>query len=172
MTILELARCLVQDIPGIDVWVVFFGGEEQLVTGTDLHHFGSRWFVDHLGAEDRARLRGFVSVDMVGVGSQLYARHMGIGPEVFLNEMMSFAAARGIYLPYMKSGNSSDHEPFEKAGLPAVWLEYKDDPYYHTPADSIDKIEPAYLELTGNLLLGFIHSLCSPVVSPGLSGRG
>jgi hypothetical protein len=159
VTILELARCFAQAEPGVEVWIVFFGGEEQMVTGTDLHHYGSRYFVDNLSAADRARLRGFVSVDMVGVGSQLYARTMGIGPMGFCNELMSFASTHGIYLPYLVSGSSSDHEPFEKAGLPAVWLEYKDDPYYHTPQDSIDKIDPAYIELTGSLLLGFLLSL-------------
>jgi hypothetical protein len=159
VTILELARCFAQAELGVEVWIVFFGGEEQMVTGSDLHHYGSRYFVDNLSAADRARLRGFISVDMVGVGSQLYARTMGIGPMGFCNELMSFASTHGIYLPYMQSGSSSDHEPFEKAGLPAVWLEYKDDPYYHTPQDSIDKIDPAYIELTGSLLLGFINSL-------------
>lgn len=159
VTILELARCLALSEPGVDVWVVCFGGEEQVVTGTDLHHFGSRYFVNNLSAADRARLRGFISVDMVGVGSQLYARTMGIGPMGLCNDLMSYASAHGIYLPYMLSGSSSDHEPFENAGLPAAWLEYKDDPYYHSPQDSIDKINPAYLELTGSLLLGFLLSL-------------
>jgi hypothetical protein len=159
VTVLEVARCLAQGGCGLEVWVIFFGGEEQLVPGTDLHHFGSRWFVDHLGAEDRARLHGAIVVDMVGVGSQLYARTMGIGPMDLCNRLMAFAAGRGIYLPYLRSGNSSDHEPFEKAGLQAVWLEYKDDPYYHSPADSIDKVNPEYLRLTGSLILDYLRSL-------------
>jgi len=159
VTLLEVARCLVQLGSGAEVWVVFFGGEELLVPGTDLHHFGSRWFVDHLGSGDRARLHGAFIADMVGVGSQLYARTMGIGPMDLCDRLTAFAAGKGIYLPYLRSGNSSDHEPFEKAGLPAVWLEYKDDPYYHTPADSIDKINPEYLRLTGSLILDYLRSL-------------
>ncbi len=159
VTILEMARCLMQAEPYVEVWVVFFGGEEQVVTGTDLHHYGSRYFVSNLSAADRARLRGAIIVDMVGVGSQLYARTMGVGPMSTCNDLRSFATANGVYLPYEISGSYSDHEPFENAGLPAVWLEYKDDPYYHTSRDTVDKINPAYLELTGSLLLGFVRSL-------------
>jgi len=159
--VLELARCLAEEgpLPGLQVTFVLFGGEERLVDGTDLHHFGSRHFVANLSPENRARLRGAVIVDMVGVGSQLYARTMGIGPMDLCNALLSHAARMGIRLPYLKSGSYSDHEPFETAGLPAVWLEVKDDPWYHTPQDSYDKIDAGHVGLTGRLIQGFVLSL-------------
>ncbi|MBC7247369.1 MAG: M28 family peptidase [Actinobacteria bacterium] len=159
--VLELARCLAEEggLPGLQVTFVLFGGEERLVDGTDLHHFGSRYYVANLSPESRARLRGAVIVDMVGVGSQLYARTMGIGPMDLCNSLLSYAARTGIRLPYLKSGSYSDHEPFETAGLPAVWLEVKDDPWYHTPRDSYDKIDAGHVGLTGRLIQGFVLSL-------------
>lgn len=159
--VLELARCLAEEgpLPGLQVTFVLFGGEEHLVDGTDLHHFGSRYFVANLSPESRLRLRGAVIVDMVGVGSQLYARTMGIGPMDLCNSLLSYAARTGIRLPYLKSGSYSDHEPFETAGLPAVWLEVMDDPWYHTPQDSFDKIDAGHIGLTGRLIQGFILSL-------------
>jgi len=157
--VLELARCLKETSLSIEPYFVLFGGEERLVEGTDLHHFGSRLFVSQLPSSVRNILLGAVIVDMVGVGSQLYARTMGVGPMVLCNSLLSYASGAGIHLPYMQSGSYSDHEPFENAGIPAVWLEVKDDPWYHTPADSYDKINPAHIENTGRLLEGFIRSL-------------
>jgi len=74
------------------------------------------------------------------------------------NRLMAYARDAGVSLPYLVSGSYSDHEPFEKAGIPSVWLEYKDDPWYHTPGDSYDKINPSYIENTGRLLEGFLRS--------------
>ncbi len=158
VTALEMARCLATNPPPVEIWVVFFGGEEILVPNTDYHHFGSRYFVQNLSAEDRARLRGAIVLDMVGVGSVLYARNMQLGPMTLCNALLAYAQSIGFYLPYKKSGNQSDHGSFEQAGLPAVWMEVMTDPYWHTPQDSIDKINPSYLQNTGNLLLGFIYS--------------
>jgi Zn-dependent M28 family amino/carboxypeptidase len=159
--VLELARCFAEHPPGdgLTIRFVFFGGEERLVENSDLHHFGSRYYVNTLPQYEKDRMTGAIIVDMVGVGSQLYARTMGVGPMDLCNRMMAYAQGAGTSLPYLVSGSYSDHEPFENAGLPAVWLEYKDDPWYHTPGDSYDKINPAYIENTGRLLEGFIRSL-------------
>jgi len=158
--VLELARCFAEEPSwSMDLEFILFGGEEQLVSGTDLHHFGSRYYVNNLSQDEKDALIGAIIVDMVGVGWQLYARTMGVGPMDLCNRLMAYAQGAGVSLPYLVSGSYSDHEPFENAGIPAVWLEYKDDPWYHTPGDSYDKINPAYIENTGRLLEGFIRSL-------------
>lgn len=158
--VLELARCFaeMENSQGVALKFVLFGGEERLVEGTDLHHFGSRHYVQSLTQWEREHAIGAIVVDMVGVGGQLYARTMGIGPMDLCNRLMAYARDAGISLPYLVSGSYSDHEPFEKAGIPAVWLEYKDDPWYHTPGDSYEKINPSYMDNTGRLLEGFIRS--------------
>jgi hypothetical protein len=159
VVVLELARCFSRLALNIQIDFLLFGGEEELVTGSGVHHFGSRYYVSQMTQSEKDNFLGAIIIDMVGVGSQLYARTMGIGPMDFCNRLMAFAANDGRSLPYMRSGSSSDHEAFESAGLPAVWLEYKEDPWYHSPADSFDKIQPAYLENTGTLLRSFILSL-------------
>ncbi|RJP26210.1 MAG: Zn-dependent exopeptidase M28 [Actinobacteria bacterium] len=156
---LELARCFAERDVDFPIEFVCFGGEERLVDDTDLHHFGSRYYVNNLSQQARDSMYGAIIIDMVGVGSQLYARTMGVGPRDLCNRLMAYAQGAGISLPYLVSGSYSDHEPFENAGIPAVWLEYKDDPWYHTVQDSYDKINPAYIENTGRLLEGFIRSL-------------
>jgi hypothetical protein len=156
---LELARCFAETPVRPDLRFIFFGGEERLVDNTDYHHFGSRYYVANMTQQEKDDLIGAIIIDMVGVGWQLYARTMGIGPMWLCNELMAYAAGVGISLPYMKSGSYSDHEPFELAGIPAVWLEYKDDPWYHTVQDSYDKIVPAFVDNTGRLLEGYIRTL-------------
>ncbi len=159
VAVLELARCIAENPVGYQVEFVFFGGEEYLVNGTDQHHFGSRYYVNQLSQAERENVYGAIVIDMVGVGSQLYARTMGVGPMDLCDQLMAYAQGAGISLPYMVDFAYSDHEPFENAGIPAVWLEYKDDPWYHTYQDSYDKINPAYIENTGHLILGFMRSL-------------
>jgi hypothetical protein len=155
---LELARCFAERPVRPDLRFIFFGGEERLVDNTDYHHFGSRYYVANMTQQEKEDLIGAIIIDMVGVGWQLYARTMGIGPMDLCNELMAYAAGVGISLPYMKSGSYSDHEPFELAGIPAVWLEYKDDPWYHTVQDTYDKIVPGFIDNTGRLLEGFIRN--------------
>lgn len=159
-TVLELARCMAEEPPrgGIAMRFLFFGGEERLVEGSDLHHFGSRHYVNSLSQGEKQQAMGAIIVDMVGVGSQLYARSMGVGPVDLCNRLMAYARETGVYLPYLVSGSYSDHEPFEAAGIPAVWLGVKDDPWYHTPGDSYDKINPAHIENAGRLLEGFLRT--------------
>ncbi len=170
--VLELARCFAETRPPGSDWgptlvFAFFGGEEYLVDGnTDFHHFGSRYYVANLPQQTREAYAGAIIVDMVGVGWQLYARTMGVGPMDLCNSLMAYAQSVGISLPYMKSGSYSDHEPFENAGIPAVWLEYKDDPWYHTSQDSYDKINPGYIENTGRLLEDYIRSIESLLGRP------
>lgn len=159
VVVLELARCLAEQRVAFPVEFVFFGGEERLVEGTDLHHFGSRYYVNNLSQAQKDNTYGAIVVDMVGVGSQLYARTMGVGPMDLCNRLMAYARGTGVSLPYLVGGSYSDHEPFENAGIPVVWLEYMTDPWYHTPQDSYDKINPAYIDNTGRLLEGFIRSL-------------
>ena len=156
---LELARCFAETPVHPDLRFIFFGGEERLVDNTDLHHFGSRYYVANMTQQEKEDLIGAIIIDMVGVGWQLYARTMGIGPMGLCNQLMAYAAGAGISLPYKLGGSYSDHEPFELAGIPAVWLEYMEDPWYHTPQDTYDKIVPAFIDNTGRLLEGYLRTL-------------
>ncbi len=158
VTVLELARCISILPVRANVRFVLFGGEEDFSAEVYDDHFGSQYYVDDLAARD-ALPEGDIIIDMVGVGEQLFARNTGRGPASLCNNLQSYASSSGIYLPYQVGGNLSDHVAFEAEGIPSVWLEYKDDPYYHSPDDSYDKVDPAKLELTGKLVEGYLRSL-------------
>ena len=138
--------------PGWMIWVIS-SGARTAQAHTPTSSFAPAGSSITWGGGPRAR-RGFVSVDRAWAPA-LRAAH-GHRARGFLHEIF-LRASRGNHLPILKRGATSSTEAFEKAGLPPCgWS--KDDPSPH-PADSIDKIEPAYLELTGRLLLEFIRSL-------------
>ncbi len=158
VVVLELARCFAQKPVRANLRFVLFGGEEDFSAEIYDDHFGSEYYVNDL-AERNDLPDGDIIIDMVGVGEQLFARNTGRGPASLCDAMRAYASQAGIYLPYRVGGNLSDHVAFEDKGVPSVWLEYKDDPYYHSPADSYDKIDAAKIGLTGSLVEGFLRGL-------------
>jgi Zn-dependent M28 family amino/carboxypeptidase len=153
--VLELARVLRDSALEPTVVFVLFGAEEMIDANPDHHHYGSRAYVARLSAEQVANVAGMVSVDMVGYGTYFYARTMAVGPTTLQSALRAFASDRAIYLRELKDTGRygwSDHEPFERAGIPVAWLEWKDDPYYHTTKDTAAHLQPHPIGVTGTML--------------------
>ena len=55
------------------------------------------------------------------------------------------------------AGSNSDHTYFEQAGVPAVFITQRDDPNYHTPNDTLDKIQVDKLEANGELATAVMY---------------
>jgi Peptidase family M28 len=160
--LLELARCLAKRPAEASVKVVFFGSEEMIDANQDHHHFGSRTYVKQMSASARRNTVGMISVDMVGYGQSFVVRSMGTGPQTMVHLLLKRARARGMSLSYLRDEGTygwSDHEPFERAGFASAWIEWSDDPVYHTVADTADHIAPSKVRLAGSLLLGFLYHL-------------
>jgi aminopeptidase YwaD len=160
--VLELARDL-KDAALVPTMVfVLFGNEEMIDDDPDHHHYGSRTYVAQLSAEDRADLVGMISLDMVAYGSKFTVRTMGKGPQELQALCRAYAKAAGTALTYEKDPSPfgwSDHEPFELAGLPAVWLEWRVDGYHHTADDTYDHVKQSRLQATGDFVRGLLLSL-------------
>jgi aminopeptidase YwaD len=161
-TVLELARDLKDAALIPTVIFVLFGNEEMIDDDSDHHHYGSRTYVAQLSAEDRADLVGMVSLDMVAYGSKFTVRTMGKGPQELRALCRAYAKAAGTALTYEKDPSPfgwSDHEPFELAGFPAVWLEWRVDGYHHTAGDTYAHVRQSRLQATGDFVLGLLLSL-------------
>jgi len=160
--LLELARVLKDADTQPTVVFVFFGAEEMIDSNPDHHHYGSRQYVEHLTSAQRANIAGMISVDMIGYGTSFQMRTMGKGPDSIRAMLHSFARRSGIRAERLRDLGRygwSDHEPFELAGVPAVWVEWRDDPVYHTSRDTAGHISTARLRTTGLLLQKFVTSL-------------
>jgi len=160
---LELARQLkARPAPG-EVRFVFFGTEEYLVDAPgDNHHLGSRFDASRLSDEQVDDIAAMLSIDMVGYGARPYVRTMKRGPMDFVDVMRAEAKRQGVRLDYRKDPGQtgwSDHEPYELRGVPVAWLEWLEDPTYHTKRDDADHVQRRPLDVSGKLVLGVLRSL-------------
>jgi hypothetical protein len=95
-----------------------------------------------------------LNMDMVGVGNRTGLNVEG-GlelPDLF-DQIAANAGEVLVVAQDVAAGQRSDHWPFFNAGVPAVKFDTLGDHlYYHTPADTIDTIDPYELELTGRVV--------------------
>jgi Zn-dependent M28 family amino/carboxypeptidase len=157
--LLEIARNVADRPTYASVEFVFFGAEEMIDKNPDHHHYGSRRYVKSLSASQRKAVAAMISVDMIGRGSMLVSRTMGIGPKTLSNLLVRRAKAAGFKLSYLRDPSKvgwSDHEPFERIGIPVSWIEWRSDPYYHTTRDTAGRVIKARVQRAGQLVLDFV----------------
>jgi len=137
--VLEVAEVLRHTKLAATVRFVFFGAEEEGLYGSD-------YFVQHMGA---GQVIGMVNLDMEGVGERLQlATYRGTDSLVML--AAGLADQLGIRV-HVAPSSGSDHVNFERVGVPVVFLFRPDDPYFDTPKDTVDRVDPRLLEVSGRL---------------------
>ncbi len=136
--------------------MVFFDSEDNgRLPGWDWI-LGSRAFVQNLTEKPDAA----VIVDMIGDAElNIYQEH---NSDARINqEIWAQAAALGYSRQFIAEARYSildDHTPFLEAGIPAADLIDFDYPYYHTTADTIDKLSPASLKAVGDALIAWLKT--------------
>jgi aminopeptidase YwaD len=164
-TLIELARVLKNADTQPTVRFVFFGGEEMSDKNSNHHHYGSRAYVRSLSKTQRRRISGMVSVDMVGYGSVFNVRSMRVGPRTVVKSLQRSAARQRIRMPFLADKGRygwSDHEPFERASIPAAWLEWRNDTTCHTRRDAPGHINPARLATSGTFISNWVGQMSAP----------
>jgi glutaminyl-peptide cyclotransferase len=138
------------------IWLVFFDSEDNgKLTGWDWI-LGSRAFVASLTEKPDAA----VIIDMIG------DRNLNINFErnsnVGLNqEIFTAAAAQGYvdkFIPQIGRSILDDHRSFLEVGIPAVDLIDFDYPYWHTTADTLDKLSAESLQAVGDTLIAWLKN--------------
>jgi aminopeptidase YwaD len=141
---LEVAEVLRSVKLGATVRFVFFGAEEEGL-------FGSDYYVKHMGP---GHVIGMVNLDMEGVGERLQlSTYQGSDSLVTLAGRL--AEQLGIRAQVAKS-SGSDHVNFERVGVPVVFLFRPDDPEFDTPRDTVDRVDPRLLEVSGRLATAIV----------------
>jgi Zn-dependent M28 family amino/carboxypeptidase len=151
--LLELARVLPEKLAQ-RAWIVFFDGEDNGdLPGWDWI-LGSRAFV----AEMKIAPQVVIVLDMVGDADlNIYIERSSDPSRVA--DIWASASALGYYqafLPLPKYQMIDDHLPFIEQGIPAVLIIDFDYPYWHTTADTVDKISPESLQIVGRTLLNWL----------------
>jgi hypothetical protein len=161
--LLELARTLDMSRVPYQVWLAFFDAEDS--GGLDGWEWivGSSYMAEHLTVQPDF----VIIVDMIGDADQQLYLEQNSTPEV-RGRIWAVAAELG-YGDYFinRPGYSmlDDHTPFLRRGLRAVDIIDFDYPYWHTTADTADKVSPASLERVGRTLQAFLEQP-SPIGQP------
>jgi len=147
-------------LEGYSVWLAFFDGEEAVRSWTDTDSlYGSR----HLAAKWQqdgtlGKIKAFLLADMIGDADLNILRDANSTP--WLEELVLRAAQRLGYQSHFfgtEGPIEDDHRPFGKQGVPVADLIDLDygyhNAYWHTPEDTVDKLSPKSLQISGDVIL-------------------
>ena len=152
--LLELARTLPNN--SLPTWLVFFDAEDDGGIAGRQWIMGSQAFVAALTYRPRAA----IILDMIGDANlNIYIEQNS--NTSLVSEIWGQAARLGFeqqFIPTIKYSMEDDHTPFLKAGIPAVDIIDFDYPYWHTAADTPDKVSPKSLEIVGETLRTWLMS--------------
>ncbi len=161
-TMLELARDVAKAPVAPTVRFVAFGGEESAGRRPTDHHFGSKQYVRSLSRTQRARIQAMVSLDMVGYGSRFTVRNCGWARSSAVSSIRlwsNYIADPVRYERDTSRDGQSDHEAFERVGIPSAWMEWRPDYAWHTRADKYSHIQPNRIRRTGRMMRGWLLKL-------------
>lgn len=153
---LVAARLLRENPPAAGVEIVAFGAEELGLHGSQFYARSPRL----------QQISGMINLDMVGVGDRLQIGNSG-GDARLVDAALEAARSLGIAATRTRMG-ASDHLPLERAGVPVVFFHWTDDPNYHSPQDTPDKVRPDRLEAAIRIAVGTARSRAAT----GLAARG
>jgi Zn-dependent M28 family amino/carboxypeptidase len=155
--LLELARLLCARKNPDTIWLAFFDGEEAFnFNWADPDNtYGSRQMAASLSLSgDLPHVKAMILVDMVGPYKPVYKRESYSTP--WLTDMIWSTAARlGYGNVFVKDTTTieDDHQSFLARGIPSVDIIDLEVPFWHTTGDTLDKVDPRTLAITGHVLM-------------------
>lgn len=184
--VLELARVAARSGLEFDATLVFiaFAGEEQGLVGATRHAATAReqgWAVDAVLNNDIVgNVRAGDGTTEAGA-VRVFADGPEDGPSRQLARYVRDAATR--YVPghavrpvarYDRFGRGGDHTPFHQAGWAAVRFTEAKENYsrQHTPLDTSDGVDPAYLAKNARVNLAALLSLALAPAAPLVTTAG
>lgn len=163
---------------------VFFDGEEAVCREWDEcsqpnrpdNTYGSRYEVGRLKARNRLKdVRALILLDMVGYERLELGRDEMSTPWL-LDILWRTARELGYAKQFVERAESvggDDHVPFLRAGVPAVDLiQLSTYPYWHTSADTLDKISPHSLKAVGDVVLASLPRVEEKLLGERSQGKG
>jgi Zn-dependent M28 family amino/carboxypeptidase len=151
-------------LEGYSVWLVFTDGEEAIRSWSDTDSlYGSRHLAQKWQQDGTAKkIKAFLLADMIGDADLDILRDMNSTP--WLEDVVLQAATRLGYQSYFFAENSAiedDHLPFARIGVPVadiIDLTYGyNNSYHHTTEDTLDKLSPKSLQISGDVILETIR---------------
>ena len=155
--LLEMASALAGEARKDDVYLVFFDGEEAYGEWTAVNPYGSLHLAEKWAADGTIpKIKALINVDMIGDKDLHLVWEAGAAS---LRKLVWDTASRLGYGQYFSTSggvSGDDHEPFLQRGVKALDLidfDYgPNNQYWHTPADTMDKLSAQSLQIVGTVL--------------------
>lgn len=166
--LLALARAL-KGLPRKDtIYLVWFDGEEAVKEWSDTDSlYGSRHLAAKFASDGRRdRIKALINIDMIGDKDLKLVYELNSAPR--LRELVWRAASERGYGRYFGGrdfggGIEDDHMPFLRQGISALDLidfDYgPNNSFWHTEADTVDKLSANSFQVIGDVLLETIRRL-------------
>jgi Zn-dependent M28 family amino/carboxypeptidase len=176
--LLEFGRVLVQHPPPLPVWLVFFDGEEALVSwsATD-SRYGSKHMASRMQeAGELDTIGAMILVDMIGDADLEFPRDEN-GTD-WLNDLVWETAADIGYGDVFAPGvqfMEDDHLPFIERGVAAIDLiDFSYGPgsagsggrNWHSPFDTMDKLGASSFQAIGETVLSALPRIAAHLATP------
>ncbi len=178
-TMMELARVLCSRKGKLNIWIVFFDGEEAQGQWTDKNNiqwtatnntFGSREMAASMALSGELKhINAMILADMIGPSNLRIKRDTDIahqmGSTPWLVDLIWATAARLGYDHVFINENylvgGDDHFSFIRRGVAACDIIDFDvqATYWHTPQDTLDKVDPRSLAIVGHVFLETVPEL-------------
>lgn len=151
-------------LEGYSVWLAFFDGEEAIKEWNaqdslyGSKHLAAKWQQDGTAK----KIKAFMLADMIGDADLNIQREGNSTP--WLLDLVSQAAQRLGYQSHFFASEGpidDDHLPFARIGVPVADLIDYDygygNSYHHTTDDTLDKLSPKSLQISGDVILETIR---------------
>ena len=151
--LVELSRII--DISYPSIWLVFFDAEDDGDIKDQDWIMGSRFFVSTLEQTPKA----VIILDMIGDKDLTIFREINSNINI-TDDIWKLADRFGFsdtFIDTEKYSMLDDHIPFLENSIPSVLLIDFDYDYWHTTADTIDKLSSASLGKVGSTILAWIN---------------
>ncbi len=178
-TMMELARVLCSRKGKLNIWIVFFDGEEAQGQWTDKNSiqwtatnntFGSREMAAGMALSGGLKhVKAMVLADMIGPSNLRIKRDTDIkretGSTPWLVDLIWATAARlgydNVFINENYLVGGDDHFSFIRRGIAACDIIDFDvqTTYWHTPQDTLDKVDPRSLAVVGHVFLETVPEL-------------
>ncbi len=161
--LLELGRILCARKNAQTIWLAFLDGEEafNFQWADPDNTYGSRELAASLALSGTLRrVKAMILVDMVGPANPVYKRETNSTP--WLTEVLWSTAARLGYGNVFINESitvADDHVAFLNRDVPAADIIDLQVSYWHTTSDTLDKIDPRTLAITGHVLIASLPEL-------------
>jgi glutaminyl-peptide cyclotransferase len=176
-TMLELARVLCARKNNLNVWIAFFDGEEaqgqwtnkDSVQWTDTNTYtnntyGSREMAASMALSGNLkRVKAMILADMIGPSNLKIKRETN--STHWLTDLIWTTAARlgygNVFVNESMTVTGDDHLSFIRRGVPGCdIIDFDVEPtYWHTPQDTLDKVDPRSLAVVGHVFVAALPEL-------------